>query len=187
MDITFSFPASSDVAIPPGVRQRPESRLGQILELERRIRAAENKHGHEAPRVAETYSYHNTAFKDAWSDHLPLRIQVRRAADIEQAIAFVGAHGHPAYLVGVEDAALVAEDIRRSRLPVVVQGRRPLRDVCSTISDPTRTCLTLRFRPAASLIGVKFAIAGSFENPAGATPNGCDCRDPSRSERADRP
>lgn len=128
------FYASSDVAIAPGQWQRPASRLGQLLELDERIGAIAAPPRDEPrpdPGLIPTgigflqerrrFDFHGTAFAQAWVRGLPLRIQVRRAADIESALAFVQKHQRPATLVGVGEGDELAEGLRKSNLPIVVR------------------------------------------------------------------
>lgn len=161
-DVTFSHPASADVAIPPAIRQRPDSRLGQMRELEERIAAARNGRL-EGPASRR---FHDEAFRDCWQRRSPLRIQVRRAADIGQAVAFAERHGHPAYLVGVEEGLLLADDLRIANLPLVVQVDavfgRPLADI-----GPDPEALDPQSSNAAALADSKFALAGSFDSSPG--------------------
>ncbi len=126
------FYASSDVPIEPARRQRPDSRLGQILELHERISAAARETGLSSGREDGSpggvgvppggvgvppakFDIHLHAFNEAWLAGLPLRIQVRHAADIEAALQFLrrleagGAATRPAYLVGLTEIERVAE------------------------------------------------------------------------------
>lgn len=120
--------ASSDVAIEPAIVQRPTSRLGQLLELRERLMAArEIAIGGTRPSGAP-FDAHQAALADAWRQRLPLRIQARRASDIEDAVAFVKEFGAAAadgpagaYLVALSEGERVAEAVWQSGLPVVVR------------------------------------------------------------------
>jgi imidazolonepropionase-like amidohydrolase len=115
------FYASSDVAIEPAQRQRPDSRLGQFLELEERIAAANAAAADPAAAVEAPFNVHTQAFSEAWTAKLPLRFQVRRAADIAGALRFIAEQGRPAYLVGLTEADRLPEALWAARVPVVVR------------------------------------------------------------------
>lgn len=153
-DVTYVTPASSDIAIPPGVRQRPAGRLGQILELDEQIRAASA----ERP---DNFNFHQLMFRRSWTGNLPLRIQVRRAADLEQAVEFVRRHNRAAYLVGVEEGHLLADELADARLPLVVQVDavfgRPFANI-----GPDPDAFDPATDNAAALEKLDFALAGSF-------------------------
>ncbi|TWT42268.1 imidazolonepropionase [Phycisphaerae bacterium RAS1] len=118
------FYASSDVAIQPAKPQRPDSRLGQFLELDERIAAIGKPRPAVKPRRVEdrpACDVHGLGFEEAWQAKLPLRVQVRLAADIDGAIQFVARHKRSAYLVGVADGGKLTDDLLRSGLPVVLR------------------------------------------------------------------
>ncbi len=113
------FAASSDEPIVPVRRQRPDSRLGQLLELEERIAAATSRE--PRPRAAK-FDAHQYTFAQLWnaSGRAPtLRIQARRAADIESAIEFAKRVNRPAVLVGLAEADLVSEKLADAKLPLI--------------------------------------------------------------------
>ena len=115
--VDVPFYASSDVAIEPARRQRPDSRLGQFLELERQIALAEAGVG----SATGMFDVHARSFAKAWSAKLPLRIQVRRAADIEGALAFAKRHDWRCYLIGMTEGDELVEALEKSGLPVVLR------------------------------------------------------------------
>ena len=135
-DVTYNAPASADVAIRPGVRQRPDSRLGQYLALEEALARSE---------PIEWVGMHATALVTAWRNEIPLRIHARRGIDIGGAAAFVKRHDRHAYLVGSfadtvgyrEDVDGVAAALRQSGLPLVYRLADPFRGGAETIGyDP---------------------------------------------------
>ncbi len=127
------FYASSDVPIEPSQMQRPDSRLGQYLELNDRIAIAESWISDSAAYQTDAIDRHLDAFIEAWAAGLPLRVQVHEAEDIEGALAFVSQHDRPAYLVGLTEAAPLAAELTATNLPLVLRieeaYRHPARDI----------------------------------------------------------
>lgn len=111
------FYASSDVGITPARRQGPESRLGQVFEIEQLIAA--NKAA-ETVRDAD-FDFHAAAFARTWATDIPLRIQARRAADIEDAVQFAGRHKRKAYIVGAVEGDQLSEPLAVAGLPIVLR------------------------------------------------------------------
>ncbi|MBC8868970.1 MAG: amidohydrolase family protein [Planctomycetes bacterium] len=131
LDVTYSFPASADVAIPLPRRQRPASRIGQLLALDEAIRDA------LAGKRVEPYSIHPPALAQAWKDELPLRIRADRAADVLGATKFLGERNRSGYVVSVAEADRVAEAIRAAKVPLVYQPRNQFRSLGGDIgTDP---------------------------------------------------
>jgi imidazolonepropionase-like amidohydrolase len=124
------FWASSDVPIEPARRQRPDSRLGMFLELEEQIAAIQAKPAGPAKLgfARPSYDADFVAFAEAWNDKLPLRVQVRRAADIERALAFVQRQSRPAYLVALTEGDKLAPELVASDLPLVLRVERGYRN-----------------------------------------------------------
>jgi imidazolonepropionase-like amidohydrolase len=148
------FYASSDVPIEPARRQRPDSRLGQFLELEQRI--------HEVGVSPAKFDVHALFFNQAWKAGLPLRIVASRGADIEGALRFVGRLKRPGYLVGLTEIDRVAEAIR-PEVPLVLRVESDYRGPGPNIGgDPE--ALQAHLGQAARLAkvapGVQFALAG---------------------------
>jgi len=114
------FWASADVAIEAARRQRPSSRLGQFLELEQRAAAAADLL-EQVSRGKAPFDGAALSFARVWKQGLPLRIQARRAVDIEGALEFVRKHKRPAYLVGATQADELTAALLESGLPVVVR------------------------------------------------------------------
>lgn len=130
-DVTYSFPASADVAIPLPRRQRPASRIGQLLALDEAIRNA------LAGKRIEPYSIHLPALARAWKAELPLRIRADRAADVLGAIKFLGERNRPGYVVGGAEAHRVAETIGAAKVPLVYQPRNQFHSLGGDIgTDP---------------------------------------------------
>lgn len=155
-DVTYQTPASSDVAIPPAVRQRPDSRLGQIVALEEALAAAEAPGGRDVNRAA---------LADLWRMQTPLRVQVQRGADIDAGLEFLKKHRRAGYLVGGAQAHLVADRLYAAKVPVVYEISGSLRSLPADLGyDPD--VLEADIRAVARLRGLPLAIAG----PAGGSP-----------------
>ncbi len=115
-DVTYQTPASSDVAIPPGVRQRPDSRLGQYVAIDEALAVAQS---------GTSPGFHADALARAWKDRLPLRIHVDRSADINGAVRFLYNHKRKGYLVGGANADIVAQQIADAQVSLVyIMGDR---------------------------------------------------------------
>ncbi|MFN0057211.1 MAG: amidohydrolase family protein [Planctomycetota bacterium] len=112
-DVTFSFPASSDVAIEAPIVQRPASRLGQFLGLTEALAAS------RGASINDEFSWHRAALRAGWDAKLPLRITAERAADILGAKSFLIANERAGYLVGGLEAARVAASLEREKIPLV--------------------------------------------------------------------
>jgi len=137
LDVTYSFPASADVEIPLPRRQRPTSRVGQLLALDEAIRDA------LAGKHVEPYNIHPPALAQAWKDKLPLRIRADRAADVLGAIKFLGERNRPGYVVGGAEANRVANAIRTAKVPLVYQPRNQFRSLGGDIgTDPNAMSAT---------------------------------------------
>ncbi len=115
LDVTYSFPASADVAIPMPVRQGPTSRIGQFLVLEAAVREA------LAPSSSDETDIHRAALARVWKQNATLRISAQRAADVLASIAYLKKVQHVGYLVGAAEADRVADVVRQSGLPLVIR------------------------------------------------------------------
>jgi len=154
--VTFRTPASSDVAIPPAVRQRPDSRMGQILGLEEAITQAGS---------AQWSDIHGMALREAWDGGVSLRIQALRGADIAAAVAFLRKHDRRGYLVGGTEAHLVRSEVVSAHIPLVYQVPRGLRGGESDIGyDPE--ALEAELTALAMLGDVPLALATWSGEPA---------------------
>jgi imidazolonepropionase-like amidohydrolase len=111
------FYASSDVGITPAKRQGPESRLGQVFEIEQLITASKIA---DSPRDA-SFDFHGAAFARIWATDIPIRIQARRAADIEDALQFAGRYKRKAYIVGAVEGDQLSEPLALAGLPIVLR------------------------------------------------------------------
>ena len=123
----FPFVASSDEAIKTPRRQRPDSRLGQYLELEYRIADVTTlleQAGKPWQQRGDT-DVHALAFAEAWASGSPLRIEVRRAADIEGALSVLRRHGRNGYLVGVSEGDRLRKALLTAGVPVVLRMEQP--------------------------------------------------------------
>lgn len=156
------FYASSDVPIEPARGQRPDSRLGQILELEEQIAAI------DARAVPAKFDLHTLALAEAWAADLPLRIDVRRAADVEAALAFVARHQRLAYLVGLTEGEELPAELLKADLPLVVRIEESYRRPGSDIgADPEAMVPSIttpaRLLAAAPGLAGRMALAGGSD------------------------
>ncbi len=160
--VKFQTPASSDVAIPPAIRQRPDSRLGQFAALREAIEAAES---------AKTRNFHQSALADAWEKNAPLRIQVQRGADMAGALRFLNDHradrsaaGAPrrGYIVGGAQADVVRARLAEAGVPLVFTIASGFRSIPGDIGfDPD--ALEADTRALSTLHGIPIALAGPLE------------------------
>ncbi len=151
-DVNYNVPSSSDVAIPPAVRQRPNSRLGQFLALEEVLIEAIKGQTSEKPFV------HARAFALAWGEKRTLRMSAQRAADLRGAIRFLSKHDRPAYVVGGAEADIVADELRASKIPLVYRLQGGLRNQPDYVGyDPD--ALDVDIAALNKLDGVKLALA----------------------------
>jgi len=114
-DVEYQTPASSDVAIPPAVRQRPDSRMGRVPALEEAIEQALGY------KPLDFVGLHGGALRDAWRNKLPLRLHADRGVDILAALDFLKAHERSGYLVGGAQAGDVAAELGGAGVPLVYQ------------------------------------------------------------------
>jgi len=128
------FYASSDVPIEPARGQRPDSRLGQYLELEERIAAAKAWLENPETQRLDKFDVHARSFAESWAAGLPLRVQVRRAADIEGAVEFIkrihrleAGATRPAYLVGLMQAQQLPAVLAEAGVPMVLRFEQEYR------------------------------------------------------------
>jgi imidazolonepropionase-like amidohydrolase len=133
--VDIPFYASSDVPIEPAERQRPDSRLGQYLELDEQIAAATRWLSNPEAYRAEKFDLHARGFAEAWAAKLPIRVEVRRAADIEGALQFAGRHGRFAYLVGLTEGERLADALCEARVPVVIRVEQHYRHPTANIGS----------------------------------------------------
>lgn len=124
------FYASADVAIEPAERQRPDSRLGQLLELDERVSWVRQWLEDPAAMADAEFDLHRDAFAEAWAAKLPVRVNVLDAADIEAALTLpnrLGISPDRLYLVGLAEGDDVAERLASSGLRTVIQVDRHYR------------------------------------------------------------
>ncbi len=151
-DVSYSFPASADVPIPLPRRQRPASRMGQLLALEEAVRAA------AAGDHVEPSSIHGPALARAWQDGLPLRMRAERSADLLSALKFLRQQQRGGYVVGGAEAGRVADAIRAANVSLVVQLRDQFRSPGGNIgTDPA--ALDAGQCDFRALKGVRLALA----------------------------
>ena len=156
-DVTYQTPASSDVAIPPAVRQRPDSRMGQFLAIEEALGRVQS-----APPLSYG-GLHGPALARAWRQNLPLRVGADRAVDLLGALAFLQRHERFGYLVGGKVAGEVADQIKQANVPLVylLDGLRRSSPNIGTDPDALETDAdALR-----KLDGVKLALAPARNEP----------------------
>lgn len=160
-EVTYPFPASADVAIEPPRRQRPASRMGQLLALDEAIRDAMEP---AADEPNEPYSLHGTALRRAWTDGLPLRIRADRAADLLAGIKFLKRHQRTGYLVGAAELEDAADAIRRAGVPVVYQPRDSFHDPGGNLGT-SPTALDASIGDFTKLKGLTLALAPPAGKP----------------------
>lgn len=130
-DVTFPFPASSDVAIPVPKLQRPSSRMGQLIGLDEALEAALGDEP-DAP-----YSHHSRALAAAWKAGRALRVNADRAVDLLAALDYLKRKNRKGYLVGGAEAYRVAATLRREKVPLVYRPRSRFRSTGMDLgSDP---------------------------------------------------
>jgi len=110
------IPPSSDNDIKPSDVQRPNSRMGQILELREMFDWARQA----LPQDDEREAVH-AELAALLQRKVPLRLVADRDVDIEQGIAFADDQKHAAVLVGGREAFRQAEMIAEYRVPVIFQ------------------------------------------------------------------
>ncbi len=135
------FFASADVQIRPALMQRPETRLGQMVELERWLTLVRTP---QSPAIDPSDAWltpARLAFVDAMNAKLPWRIQVRAAADIERAAAFAQQLGVPVYLVGLTEADDAVSSLMQVGLPLVLRVESAYRVPANDASGDPDTLL----------------------------------------------
>ncbi len=166
--VIYHMPASSDIAITPAQRQRPRSRLGQILALDEAIEAAIAGRNGPPPlkrwATRPQFSIHVPALAGAWDSKLTLRIHVQRAVDVEQAISFIQAKERQGYLVGGAEAHRAANRIAQAGIPLVYRTRNPLRSPAGDIGYD-RDAIEPNIRNLSALSDVKLALTAPEGQP----------------------
>ncbi len=153
--VNYQTPSSSDVAIPFPIRQRPDSRMGQVLALEEALAWSEPH---------EFASVHLASLTALWQNGATLRVQVDRGADMAAAIGFITRHKRHAYFVGGAQADLEADAIRASGVPVVFEMGAGLRNHADDIGyDPD--ALEADVDALRALDGITLALAASAGAP----------------------
>ncbi len=154
------FYASSDTPIEPAQYQRPETRLGEALELETELAAAKALIKGERP-AGSKFSVHTRGLADALRAHALLRVQARQAVDIAAAINWLKRENVPAYLVALSEGEENADAIVKSGLPVVVRVEVPYRSTADGLG-PDPEAFVPRVDVAARLAraGAKVALTG---------------------------
>lgn len=164
--VTIPIPSSSDIPIQPGERQRPTSRAGALAELEARLRAAlgyeEARRGPAATRPKLDLDLE--ALSDALSDRR-LRIDARRAPDIQAAVDLAWDLGLRPTLTGLSEASGLVAALAALDAPAIYEvplalGRAPADQGDHPDRLATRADTPRRLAEA----GVTFALAA----PAGA-------------------
>ncbi len=126
-DVTYTSPSSSDLAILPGVRQRPDSRMGFAIGLDEALERA----------AGEAANFHGKSLGNSWNMKTPLRIHAERAADLRAASRYITRNGRRGYLVGGSEAGLVTELLGDDSVPVVYQLGLAMRGMLDDIGfDP---------------------------------------------------
>ncbi len=158
---SLAFYASSDEAIRPAIRQRPGSRLGQYLELEESIAAATMQlQGVAVAERGPEFDYHLKMLGGAWAEGLPLRIQARRAADIDGALATLRRFNRAGYVVGAGEAARLHRAVVDAGVPIVLR----IEDLYSRPAynlGPDPSAYAADRHAAGALKGVRTALAAA--------------------------
>lgn len=158
--VEYRTPASSDVAIPPAKRQRPSSRMGQLLALRDAIGEA------AFPPPVGDAAFHRRALNEAWSNRMLLRVQAQRSADLLAAVRFADELKRKAYVVGGAEAEQVADALRESSIPLVFRVPHAMSRIGSDLGlNPEALDATLT--TLGKLDRVRFAIAGAEGAPVG--------------------
>lgn len=157
------FYASSDVAIEPAEFQRPQTRVGQLVELEAQLAAVRAR----AENPLAPFNMHEVGLLEAWNANLPIRMQARRAADLDAALRFLSSAKRAAYLVGVVEGDRLADDLLAARLPLVLRVETPQRGIAPNLGpdpaawEPTLDALGRIARRAAAQPELAVALAGA--------------------------
>ena len=150
-DVTYQTPASSDVAIPPPIRQRPDSRLGQFTGIEEAIQAA---------LTAEPKSLHQAGLALAWQQDLPWRVHAQRSADLAGAISFLQKHGRRGYFVGGAEVDRLAAELSDAGIPLVYTLASGFRSLPGDLGyDPD--VIEADIRSLSKLSGIPVALVGA--------------------------
>jgi imidazolonepropionase-like amidohydrolase len=164
--VTIPIPSSSDTPIEPGERQRPTSRAGALAELEARLRAAlgyeEGRRGPAATRPKLDLDLE--AMSEALTERR-LRIDARRAPDIQAAVDLAWDLGLRPTLVGLTEAGGLTAALAALDAPVIYEvplalGRAPADQGDHPDRVASRSDTPRRLAEA----GITFALAA----PAGA-------------------
>jgi len=153
------LPPAADNPIRPAVTQLPSTRVGQLLAVREAFAKARGP--------VEATDVVGAALAAAVQARRTLRIAADEAQDLVRAAQLARELGHPAFLAGGAEAALVADALAAARYPVVVEiGLSLARPPAERSLDPDAP--RLRPESAAELVkrGVKVALA----TPAGSDP-----------------
>lgn len=125
----YIFPASSDQAIQPAQRQRPDSRLGLLPGFNEALESAL-----DVPTTAP-FDYHRITLSEAIRAGMPMRIRADRAADLALAARVLAER--KGVLVSGGEVGAVADDLRRLNIPLIYEVDLPLRRPSGNIGvDP---------------------------------------------------
>lgn len=119
-DLEYIFPASSDVAIEPAKRQRPDSRLGQLPGLREALESSLN------PAADAEFNYAITTLGQRLRASAPIRLRADRAMDLAQAVDFLRSR-KGGLLVSAGEVNAVAGALAEAKLPLVYEVSLPTR------------------------------------------------------------
>lgn len=153
------IPPMPEREIEPSVRQRPQSRLSQVLTLRSSIERALAGEpitpvDGSTPPMDEL---HARALAEAWRERLPIRVQTDRGADLRAAISFLASSERGGYVVGGLEAAAVAGELARANIPLVYTIDAPFQAPRDRGVDPR--ALDSDVAHLAQLDGVRLALA----------------------------
>lgn len=158
------FFASSDVAIEPGRMQRPDSRLGQCYEIERRALDAAAWLERIQRGEGGRFDYHGRSFAEAVVGKLPVRISVRQAVDIESAIKLAKTLGRAATLVGLTRGRELGEALFKAEMPLIVRVEAEYRGPDAHLG-PDPLALEAGVRSAGGILAASGSRSGKSSPP----------------------
>ncbi|MGE3180239.1 MAG: amidohydrolase family protein [Phycisphaerae bacterium] len=154
------FFASSDTPIEPSRLQRPQSRLGQMLELRTRIEDALRD------EPVEQYSFHDATFARAWREELPIRCEGASAVDFANVLSLLQSHDRTAYFVAGQEIQEIAPLIASARVPLVLRMERAFQSPGANIGpNPEADKANLHEACALRTAGIAPALAGRNDDP----------------------
>lgn len=125
------IPSSGDIPFEPSKPRRPQGRMGRVAALVDEIARGRAVEG-------ETFDAKGLALGQFLESGRPMRIDARRAEDILQALDAVRQTGVKAYVNGLTEGHLVADELAAAGLSVVVEYDTDLTRMDDGDFDPIR-------------------------------------------------